>query len=439
MKMFKLQGTGLDLRNPTKNMITPLKDDRATDFGVKYIEYVLIDLLEGKEWYTGELVEDSILNGASVIAYVDMSKLPKTDDKDEFKILSELLEEWRTSSVNSSTLNVKLLALENVPEGKVINQKEWMGENIELGLVIQTPLEGKEILDKWKMIFGEYPKNVFRPISPLLYSPEFEEKLANEKIITWGLDWNGGDLSKEVEYSAFTKSYLLSFSAFHSSVVLIPTHIGAGVDEVSQLEFLQPLKFREMREKEDAKFILKKSVSRLVKKPKKVVHESINILDWKLPVENSSLINHYQDLIFSFSSPTKKFEKSEWMKKYIMGDIELNMLDLISNLKPEAKLSEELYWRYLTMLGYDFLRSQFIKPDEENLWEMEVYEPSQHVLMFSLTKYKKRNWFTRNLPKEVEDSKFFLLAMDNPDKTYFLDLEKVNEIDENADLVKPIP
>lgn len=427
-KYFELTNIGLDLRN-TKDFL-----HETTLEGQGGIDYILLDLLSSKDSLTYSFSLKSVINGAKLYLEIDLEEFSKFDDP--WAEAYHVYKTWESSYWSLPVPTPRIL-FKNLPENikpGTIPQGLTLFRDFEIGLEITDIDKWLKQIENWMSYFdGKTPKFVARSISPLNYNLDLErwfELSQSEKI---GLDWHGGYFSRDLEIETFGQSYLLSFAGLKSSTVFLPIYHDFLIEGFKQVEFIKDLKQREITEAEEKKFILKKSVSKLKKDPKKIVFESMKLpisgKTWLIPSEDSVLFP-YSDTAFSFSKPRREtfpFEPEPTEEELaIMGAIDFSLGE------DRNKLSDKVAWRLINLSVIDKLRELY--PADER-WEMDFVQVGSQALAISLIKIHKKRWWEKYAPDSIDEVKDFFLVMNSKDSINFVDLDQVSsEIPKKKDI-----
>lgn len=428
MKNFKIKKVGVDLRN-SQNLIPDITLDNIN------LDYIILDLLNPRDYYIHDFCYRAITEkGVKIIISVDLEKFNK---EDPWREAAKVLDIWEDSTWSLPWID-PIILFKNLPK----NPKPgtipsglgmWNDAGYTKGLEI-TNFEGwLEQVDNWKTYFdGKSPEYVARSISPLYYNMDLEKWFNLSLSKTIGLDWHGGKDNQVSEKEVFGSSYLLAFAGLNSEIVTLPIYSSFLSEASQQIDFLYGLVDREIDEKEEQKFVLKKSVSRLKSLPKKIVYESMRLpiaeKTWIIPSEGSSVIYPYGDTSYSFSKPRQEsyplpVEPTE-LDFTVKDAIDLSLGEYARGIDPEVA------WRLISLSVITKLREKF--PAEER-WEFEYVAIGRYAMGINLIKMKKRKWYEKYLPDEVSETRDFLLIMDAPDKINFVDLDNLPETIEKED------
>lgn len=416
-KKFELNNIGLDLRN-TKDFL-----HEAALEGVGDIDYILLDLLSSKDPLTYNFSLKAVINGAQLYLEIDLEDFSTFNDpwEEAYRVYKAWEGSYWSLPVQPPRILFKNLP-ENIKPG-TIPQGLTLFRDFEVGLEITDFNEWLKQIENWISYFDKAPEIVARSISPLHYNLDLEkwfELSQSEKI---GLDWHGGYFSRDLEIETFGKSYLLGFAALKSSTVFLPIYHDFLIEGSQQLGFLKELKRREITEAEEKKFILKKSVDRLKKDPKKIVFESMKLpiagKTWIIPSEDSVLFP-YSDTAFSFSKPRREtypFEPEPTELEFAI----MNAIDF-SLGQDRSKFNNKVGWRLVNLAVVDKLKELY--PPTER-WEMDTVPVGNQSLAISLMKIHKKKWWEKYTPETIDEVKDFFLTMEEPGKINFIDLDEV--------------
>ena len=446
MKKFKISGIGLDLRNPGSKIY----GGDNLNVLMKEIDYVLLDIMSCKENLTHDFTEDMVIHKLStILATLDFSKIPedKENNKSSINLATDLILEWKdgywTFPVEPEMIFISHLPIE--PEKGVAEKVKYQEDIKELkkisklGLFVQDPSKGLEELENWNNTFGEYPQHVLRPISLLQYDKDLEDKLKETNATTWGVNYYGDELSKETEYQAFGNSFLLSFAAYHSSVVLLPVRDGVDFHTTDSLKYLEEcLKMTiDGSSSIDPKFEMKKSISRLVKPPKKIIEEGVVLgNDWVVPGSDSELQYMPEEVKFFFGKAKEDYTIPDVLKTRNLTEYEKTFKDIISNYYlPDNSEWRDYCWRVLSLVAVDFISKHFTV---DQRWSLDILRVGKYSMIIKATQTKKKNWWNKRLPDEIGDVKTFLACLGNTGNIFFVDTQEdmdyIVEITKNAPL-----
>lgn len=427
MNKFKVKKIGLDLRNP-KGSISAL--GLSGNFGESEIDYILLDLLCSKDYYIDTVCTllETKENPVEVYLEIDLSKFNSSDPWEEASKVWRCWmksEHWKRYSKNYSFI------FKNLPNEDSLTIPEsveslWGAKRVGLG--VTDIKEYQEQINSWKKYFGKLPKVIARPISPLYYNPEMEKYITDlvqpEEVI--GLEYEGGWWNKDRELEIFGKSYLLSFAGVWSDTIFIPVYTDLLKEGASQVIFLSGLRNREMEEKERAKFVIKKLVSKLKEAPRKLVYESCKLelegKTWIIPSDNTTMLYPYSDTVYSFSKPIREsYPLSTEPTEFELGA--KNRIDTVFG-ENASTLNPDVAWRLLTLTVVDWIKEKYT---EEDRWDIDFVEIGDHALGINLVQTAKRKWWNKYSPEIITETRDFILTMTNPTKISFIDLDAIPE------------
>lgn len=424
-KVFEIKEVGLDLRNPKKKL-------HEVTFPETGVDWILIDLMASNDPLIYDVCLKAATKGCMGIIEIDLSMFHSEDPWEE---AWRIYKKWEDSYWSVPFITTKIL-FKGLPKNE--NPDSYpkgrdLFNSCKVGLEIVDQEKWLEEIENWKTYYdGKVPEFIARSISPLHYNLDFEkwfELSQSEKI---GLDWNGGIFSRDMMEEVFGKSYLLSFAALNSDLILLPVYSDILTETSEQVNFLKQLIGMDISEQEEKKFILKKSVDRLKKAPKKIIYESLKMdigdKTWVIPSNDTSVLYPYSDTSYSFSAPRREsFPLSDepTEEKIAIKNLILETL----GIKPE-ELGSKVAWRLITLAVVDWIREKYSATDR---WEMEFVEIGDQALGISLTQRTKKKWYEKYAPETIEEVKNYILIMDSPDKVNLIDLaeiiEKVTEED----------
>lgn len=427
MSKFKLQGLGLDLRNPIHE-ISPVSIEKLTpeDRDVK-VDYAMIDLLDPFPHRSVDILQQITVNGGVLVVYIDLKKF--SSGLDPFSESLELFEAWKDGEWGIMSTSTTIL-FENLPEGEWEGIKEWKEKKdiTYIGLTISTVDKEKVLgeLQRWESLWGKKPEVIARPISPLHYSVDLEEWIKLGEPVTLGLDILGGKMGQATLEEIFGIQYLLAFASYHSQAVLLSN---PGVETRGQLEWMRALIGKELEGKTGEKFDVTKSISKIPKTPKKLIYESFELPlgenSWTIPVGFSDILYSYSDTKFSFTAPKVNISSlPEFSEDWNLSGIEFDAKErLFHEVDPRVK-SSEVSWKAGIIAISNFLSDEFKISDR---WVLEYCALGEYALAINAYRLRKKNWLRKYFPDEVESQRSFLLVMKNPGHFYFIDIESLEK------------
>lgn len=431
MNTFKVKKIGLDLRNPKGNISAlGLEGNKNKN----KIDYLLLDLLCAKEYFTNTfctLLETT--QETKVYLEIDLSKFnPEDPWKEAWKVYRTWRENnyWKTYSTNYTILFKNLPKELTYSESKSL--EKWKAYPV--GLEFTDIKEWQKELDLWRTYFSNPPEIVARSISPLYYNPEMEKYILDliqpKELI--GLDYHGGYRNKEREREIFSESYLLSFSGMVSETIFIPIYSDYLKEAADQVGFLSELVGRPVEDKEKAKFTLKKLVTSLKDAPKKLVYVSGKLSlageVWEIPVDETTMLYPYSDILYSFSKPRQKSHLIEKDPTEVEIAAEVKIDGILGSAR--ERISPEVAWRLSTLEVVNLVKEYY--PEEEQ-WQMDFVEIGKYAIGINLVQVEKKRWWNKYAPDIITETRDLILIMTTPEDIRLVDLDSIPFEDEDSD------
>lgn len=246
-------------------------------------------------------------------------------------------------------------------------------------------------------------------ICPLSFNYDIIKWCDEENINIFGFNPFGGSLTAPQAIDSFTIPYLLGFAATYSSVVFL-----SGKDQINLHDNKNYL-FELLDKEIQPKYILKKSVNKLVKPLKKTIHTALTIGEDILP----------------YNYPTAMYNPSELSLSLIKQDVKLaevseegastSFEDSVRELLKSTEVPEDgdiQAYIALTKTKIMQLVEEYYPSNDNCYYSLNRGADNIFVLIISKDLFKKVGWFKKEVNTETKN---FLLYY-SPEKTIFKEI-----------------
>lgn len=370
MSKFKVQGVGLD----TTNIVYKPVNDYFYFF-----DYVLTSVKANNEAQIKDYIK-----GASLITYIDF--LDKSDDA----ILYHL-EQLERDMVDLLLVDAKC---------DFSKYADTLSAMVDRGMVESIGIYGPASVDRIKEIQEVLPdlKYVGLDFCPLSFDADIMNYLREQEgVDILGFNPFGGKLSAQGVINSFSVPYLLSFSAYYSTIVFLSGRdIFTAAEERAYLLDLIDTEATEI-------YSLDKSVSKLYKPMKQVVGVSLKLdPNHTLPIPTDTDLYSYQDLELVLGKAKREINDLD----YVVAGPEDQAYKYYRLFKPaEDDGTDESIIALIKPVIMTILKDE--NPDSE----INLLKISSNIFVFNITKVEIGGWLRKKVKKT--EYKNYLLSVSN--------------------------
>lgn len=381
---FIVQGVGID----TSTIISkPWIESNGEIF-----DYIHTSISANNDFLLKEYIGSQ--PGAPIITTIDFI------DNPERAILGHLME------IDRKKINLLLVS------GKALSGRKDQVKDIIAGLRnsglieefgISNP-EGVDQIQEIQDIIGERVKFISMELCPLHFNYEIVKYSKENEVCILGFNPFGGYLSSPRVIETFSIPYLLGFSGTYSTVVFL-----SGRDLLGSIDCRDYIRKYIIGNYSSAEFILRKSISKLVKPIKRIVNTSIDVVNGKIiiPYNYRETLYPLEDIVVSLGNDPKTYIE----ESVPTTDTEKSVQEILDVTEfPEDMSIDDKY----AIVRYQVLSTiRGLYPE----WELNVINLGDRILGIKISKQIREGKFFSRKKKTREESKNFLLAvtsMDSP-------------------------